>query len=418
MTRTGETILEVDRVAKLYTRTSSRSRERLSSLFLRNVAGLGRAETPENAQDHWGVKEVSFKLGRGEAIGIIGLNGAGKTTLLRMIAGQIEPDTGEIRVWGQSAAIIALTAGFKLSATGRDNIYLRSAMLGRSREDTEALFDRIVDFSELKDAIDAPMDTYSAGMKLRLAFSILIMIEPDLLVVDETLQVGDFRFRQKCLAKIKELKANSAFVLVSHSMNDISRFCDRVIVMHKGEVVFMGEPEAALETYKNLELDSEPVALSSTSIIPAKVDRPDLLADAAFQWVDAEGEKRTAFREGDPVFLECTFTLTASPENLVVGVPVYSESNELVTGFSTDRFDMLRDVSAGDSIRLRLNVAETVLNPGRYRAAIGIVDGLQHWYMDDLPDLVIQSSGRVNWGDVTLPYDWSVEREETGGTSS
>ncbi len=247
-------ILVADRVSKLYSRRIQSTRRRLGDLAARAFFGGSAPEIGAlDAQEFWAVNDVSFNLKRGEALGVIGLNGSGKTTLLRMLAGQLLPDRGEITIHGTSAAMIDLQAGFQPAASGRENIYLRAAALGFSRTETSGRVDEIIAFSELANAIEAPMATYSAGMKMRLAFSVMAMAAPDVLFIDEVLAVGDFRFRQKCLAKIREMRSRSAFVFVSHSMNDIERFCDRAIVLHNGRLHFEGEPRQAIEIYEALD---------------------------------------------------------------------------------------------------------------------------------------------------------------------
>ncbi len=196
-----DTVLEVDHMSKLYSREQISTRQRLATTFTRAL--MGRPSRPPKklkCGEFWSLGDISFTLKRGEALGVIGLNGAGKTTLLRILAGQLLPDKGEIRILGDAVAMIDLTAGFQMSASGSRNIHLRGAMLGRSKEDIEAMYDEILDFAELGDAINAPVSTYSSGMLMRLAFSIMVMAKPDVLLIDEILSVGDFAFRQKCLA--------------------------------------------------------------------------------------------------------------------------------------------------------------------------------------------------------------------------
>ena len=207
----SDTVLEVEYLSKLYSRAQGATRQRLARTFGRILLGLS-PKPPTNLKkgEFWSLKNVSFSLKRGEALGIIGFNGAGKTTLLRLLAGQLLPDEGEIRILGKVAAMIDLTAGFQMTASGKRNIFLRGAMLGRSQKEITSTYDEIIDFAELGDAIDAPVSTYSSGMLMRLAFSIMVAIGPDVLFIDEILSVGDFRFRQKCLARIRELREKAA----------------------------------------------------------------------------------------------------------------------------------------------------------------------------------------------------------------
>ena len=178
----NEVILEVEGVSKLFSRSVTTTRQRMSKVFWKTLIHRSVEEVTELENgEFWSIDNVSFTLRRGESLGIIGFNGAGKTTLLRILAGQMLPDRGEVRVWGKSVSMIDLTAGFSSSASGRKNIYLRGAMLGRSRAQIDENLDEIIEFAELGDAIDAPINTYSSGMRMRLAFSIMIKTNPDIL---------------------------------------------------------------------------------------------------------------------------------------------------------------------------------------------------------------------------------------------
>jgi lipopolysaccharide transport system ATP-binding protein len=185
--------------------------------------------------EFWAVRDVSFELRRGECMGLIGHNGAGKTTLLRMLNGLIKPDQGRIEVRGKVGALIALGAGFNPILTGRENIYINGSVLGLSKRHIDAKLDEIIAFAELGDFIDTPIRYYSSGMGVRLGFSVAaILIEPDVLFLDEVLAVGDIGFIIKCLNRMRKLAARSAVVFVSHSMPNISMFCNRVMVLKHG----------------------------------------------------------------------------------------------------------------------------------------------------------------------------------------
>ncbi|MEQ8936105.1 MAG: ABC transporter ATP-binding protein [Amphiplicatus sp.] len=359
--------------------------------------------------EFWALDEVSFELKRGEALGIIGLNGSGKTTLLRILAGQILPDRGEVWISGTSAAMIDLQAGFQPSAPGRRNIYLRSAALGFAEQETDRVIDEIIAFSELGDAIDAPMTSYSSGMKMRLAFSVMAMVQPDILFIDEVLAVGDFRFRQKCLARIREMRERSAFVFVSHSMADVSRFCDRAIVLHKGKIVFAGAPDKAIAFYQTLEHSSEPATARSKVLLPGTVSRPDMVDDLVFEWIDAEGAVVSEITEGEALGMRVSFTMRYKPRNLIVGVPVYDMDGKVLTGLATDASGVSLDVDDGERITVEMAAPNIILNPGRYPAAIGITEGTEFLYMDHLPELIVRPSGKKSWGAVSIPCEWRYD---------
>lgn len=201
-------------------------------------------------EEFWALKNISFEVKKGEVLGIFGLNGAGKSTLLKVIAGVLKPTKGEVKVHGTIAPLIELGAGFDFDLTARENIFLNGAILGYSRKFIEEKFDEIVEFSELKDFLDVPIKNFSSGMIARLGFSIATVVEPDILLVDEILSVGDYKFKEKCRIRIKELLNNgTTILLVSHAFNQIEEISDRVIWLEKGEIKKSGHCK---EIFKNM----------------------------------------------------------------------------------------------------------------------------------------------------------------------
>lgn len=187
--------------------------------------------------DFYVLKDINFSISRGECVGIIGPNGAGKSTLLKLLIGLLKPESGYISVKGRVCALIQLTAGFNTLLTGRENIYIKGAILGMSKKEVDLKIEQIIDFSEIRDSIDSPVQTYSSGMVARLGFSIAVHTEPDVLVIDEVLAVGDAGFRNKCFAKIKQICENAAVIFISHNIHSVNRICNRIILMDQGELI-------------------------------------------------------------------------------------------------------------------------------------------------------------------------------------
>jgi len=197
------------------------------------------------------VRDVSFEVPHGRVLGIIGVNGAGKSTLLRTIAGILPPTSGRIEVHGRVSTLLALGVGFKGGLTGRDNVILGGLAAGLTREQLAAKYDEIAEFAELGDFIDMPMRTYSSGMYGRLAFSVAVNMDPDILLIDEALSVGDARFKQKSFDKMRALCAEARTILiVSHALKGIRELSDEVLWMHKGEIAMRGDPKTVIEAYK------------------------------------------------------------------------------------------------------------------------------------------------------------------------
>ncbi|MBR3988215.1 MAG: ABC transporter ATP-binding protein [Clostridia bacterium] len=233
-------IISFKNVSKEYTLYKSDS-ERFRALFFKN----------KKAKINKALKNVSFDISRGEAVGLIGDNGAGKSTILKHITGVAFPTEGEVQVNGKVAALLELTAGFSMEMTGRENIYLKGYILGLTDKEIKRLEERIIEFAELGDYIDQPVRTYSSGMKMRLGFAINVNIEPDVLVIDEALSVGDATFKKKCKKKIADtIKSGVTVLYVSHNAESVKELCTRAIYLKKGELIYDGTVEDALQVYQ------------------------------------------------------------------------------------------------------------------------------------------------------------------------
>lgn len=212
---------------------------------------FGKQQTKElRPKEFWAVKDISFELRRGECLGLIGHNGAGKSTLLKMLNGLIKPDEGRIEMHGRVAALIELGAGFNPILTGRENIYNNGSVLGLTKSEIDNMADEIIDFAEIREFIDAPVQSYSSGMKVRLGFAIATSLKPDVLILDEVMAVGDAGFRMKSFNRISEMMSNCAVIFVSHSMQTLARISNKVILLNQGKVEFASENvHKAIELY-------------------------------------------------------------------------------------------------------------------------------------------------------------------------
>lgn len=233
-------IISFKNVSKEYTLYKS-DRERFKALFIKS----------KKAKINKALKDVSFEIGKGEAVGLIGDNGAGKSTILKHITGVAFPTTGEVYVGGKVAALLELTAGFSMEMTGRENIYLKGYILGLTDKEIKRIEERIIEFAELGDYIDQPVRTYSSGMKLRLGFAINVNIEPDILVIDEALSVGDATFKKKCKQKIADtIKSGVTVLYVSHNAESVKELCERAIYLKKGQLIYDGSVDEAIKIYQ------------------------------------------------------------------------------------------------------------------------------------------------------------------------
>jgi ABC-type polysaccharide/polyol phosphate transport system ATPase subunit len=247
-----DAIIEFKGVGKQY-----RRRGGLFSLLFRN----GPTATPD-VREFWALRDISFAVPRGEVLGIIGPNGAGKSTILKLLAGVTVPDAGELRINGRIAPLIELGAGFHPELSGRENVYLNGALLGLTRREIDARYDEIVEFAELADFMDSPVKQYSSGMFVRLAFSLAVHTDPDVLLIDEVLSVGDERFQRKCLRKFAEFRrAGKTIIVVSHDLGMVSGLCSNVMLMSAGEVVASGPVDGVIGRYLQMVGEGEGVGV-------------------------------------------------------------------------------------------------------------------------------------------------------------
>ena len=221
--------------------------DNLKEFFIKKTKGTLRFE------EFYALKNVSLGVEKGSVCGIIGLNGSGKSTLMKVIAGVMKPTQGTVQTYGTIAPLIELGAGFDMDLTARENIFLNGTVLGFSKKFMQEKFDEIVEFSEMREFLDVPMKNYSSGMVARVAFAIATVTDPDILIADEILSVGDFLFQEKCERRIEELISKGTTVLlVSHSIEQVERLCDHVIWLSKGKVIMDGSPDEVCSAYKNL----------------------------------------------------------------------------------------------------------------------------------------------------------------------
>jgi ABC-type polysaccharide/polyol phosphate transport system ATPase subunit len=246
----NDVAIRVQGVGKCY-EIYARPHDRLKQFIFPYIQRLIGQTPKQYFREFWALKDVSFEIKKGETVGIIGRNGSGKSTLLQMICGTLSPTNGSIQTHGRIAALLELGSGFDPEFTGRENVYINAAVLGLSNEEIDSRFDDIAAFADIGEFIEQPVKTYSSGMMVRLAFAVAISVDPEILVVDEALAVGDFIFQQKCYRRIKELQnLGSSILLVSHDLSSIVQFCTTARVLKNGKMLFEGEAKDAAGFYK------------------------------------------------------------------------------------------------------------------------------------------------------------------------
>ena len=277
-----EELIEVKNVSKKY-RLYNRKRDRIKQKLRRNRENIYNEKIA--------VEDISFKIKRGETIGIVGKNGSGKSTLLQMICGTVNPTSGEISSRGKIAALLELGSGFNPEFTGRENVYLNGMLLGLTQKEIREKMERIIEFSEIDEFIDQPVKTYSSGMIVRLAFSVIVNVDADILIIDEALAVGDAFFRQKCMRFLRRFKKNGSLLFVSHDASAIMSICDRAILLEKGKIKIEGSPKRVIEEYtKNIQTEENLNSEMETGENKAELQGNNSYANEEWKWKDYRNE--------------------------------------------------------------------------------------------------------------------------------
>jgi lipopolysaccharide transport system ATP-binding protein len=305
----SDVILSVNGVSKRFCRDLKRSLLYGVQDIALELSGLREETRHLRPKEFWALDDVSFQLKRGQAVGLIGKNGSGKSTLLRIISGLIKPDAGSIEVIGRVAPLIALGAGFSPILSGRENIYANMSILGLSKAEIDDRLEEVIDFAEIGDAIDAPVQTYSSGMAARLGFACAIHTKPDILLIDEVLAVGDVKFRCKCYRMLNQLRQNgTAFVLVSHSANSVLAVCESAVYLSKGKLIATGEVDKIIQQYEQDLFFGEAEKTTSYMKIPPKPKEESMGLDITeLSFRDAQGDRQTEIETSQPAALciEC-----------------------------------------------------------------------------------------------------------------
>lgn len=314
------------------------------------IVTLGRMGK-HHREDFWALRDVDLNIRAGATVGLIGHNGSGKSTLLKVIGGIVDPTSGSVERRGRLAALLELGAGFHPDLTGRENVFLNAAILGLSRHETEKRFDDIVAFADIGDFIDSQVKFYSSGMYVRLAFAVAVHTDPDLLLVDEVLAVGDEAFQRKCMDKIRSFQAEGrTIVLVTHNLGQVVELCDRAILLDRGNVVYDGEPREGVAQFRDILEDRRAQSAAAQSPDPTERARDGASILSVTAAVIAD-ETRARLHPGDDLEITMTFSHPGI-EGWIAAVQIDNSMGQVVYGTTTKRVGMVpaplngrRDVS-------------------------------------------------------------------------
>ena len=383
---------------------------------IRNFRRLRHEGDSPDVDTFWALRDVSFEVNRGDVVGVVGRNGAGKSTLLKVLSRITEPTVGRALMRGSVGSLLEVGTGFHPDLTGRENVYLNGAILGMDRRYVDRMFDEIVDFAGVAQFVDTPVKRYSSGMYLRLAFAVAAHLEPDVLIVDEVLAVGDAAFQRKCLGKMHDVGRGGRTVLfVSHNMSAVASLCTRGIVMAGGRVAFDGDVPGAVRTY--LE-QSAPGGERAWSLADAarRHGYGDLARLVSLELV----AHAPALRFEEDIVLRIGFRSLVDREGIHVGVGIEDAMGMRIATFNSDMQDMTVDVRAGEEYMVELRVPTPGLNPGRYTLSAAVASAAQ--LLDFLPaaatievaDWTEEGSiVKPQAGVVSLPCSWRVMANDT-----
>ncbi len=353
----GDVLIKVEGVSKKFCRSLGRSIKYGVRDVARDLVGLSSKPGELREGEFWAVDDVSFELKKGETLGIIGPNGAGKTTVLKMLNGIFMPDKGKVEVRGRAGVLIAIGAGFHPMLTGRENIYVNGAILGMSKKEINKKYDSIVDFADIGDFLDSPVKYYSSGMYVRLGFAIAIHCEPDILLVDEVLAVGDVGFRAKCYNKIAELQNNCTVVIVSHDMPTIARISSKCMLLNNAQPIFLGATEKAIQRYFS-SFEREKTNIHSDGVylvvcdIKTKVENDEYILTT-----------------GEPLEMNLELDSEVDAEQMTLIICFLSSSGEFVAEWSS-WFNGVRLKLGKGRQKFHISLGPLQLNPGTYHMSL------------------------------------------------
>jgi len=389
------TVISVENLSKKYI-IGHQNQERYSAL--RDVLTEGAKRftqklihpfaVPENDptnEEFWALKDVSFDIQQGDRVGIIGRNGAGKSTLLKILSRITEPTTGKVSIKGRIASLLEVGTGFHPELTGRENIFLNGAILGMSKVEIKKKFDEIVAFAEVEKFLDTPVKRYSSGMYVRLAFAVAAHLEPEILIVDEVLAVGDLQFQRKCLGRMEEVSAEGrTVVFVSHNMGVISQLCNKAVLLHKGSVIHLGTTCEVVENY---------LARNSSQV--SKINRGSEIVGNHFHSIlmcDQDLSERSEYRFDEDIYVRLELALPEFSDPLELAMRLIDRNKNAIF---TIHEKLVNYVKGRKAANLLLQIPRHFLTPGRYSwvMCINHPHVIAHDLQDDILPFTIVETG-------------------------
>jgi ABC-2 type transport system ATP-binding protein len=377
-------------------------------------------------EDFWALKDVSIEVKEGETVGILGRNGSGKSTLLKCICGILQPTSGEVAVRGKLAGLLELGAGFQQDLSGRENIYLNGSLLGMTKKEIDKVFDAIVDFSELEEFIDSAVKFYSSGMYVRLGFAVAVNVDPDILVIDEVLAVGDERFQRKCIDRIKSFQRDGrTILLVTHSPDQVRTICDRAVVLSHGLLVGEGAPGEVVRIFREGLMEEapgmappEPVPETANAPVTISIDTPDAerpvrLAEISHSY--PEDDTRAYLQTGEALTVKVGFLANTASDDVVFSVELRDDSSDVLMRTDTAIMGHTFDLPAGPGA-VQIGLKDLPMLDGVFTYCIGIQSrgGVLYDWRDPAGTFEVMNAGRAT-GSIYVPTEAALLTEPPAG---
>ncbi|MBX9705647.1 MAG: ABC transporter ATP-binding protein [Gammaproteobacteria bacterium] len=397
----NDTVISVKNVGKCFRAFNNKRSQLINTLWPKYKTGM---------QEIWALKGVSFEIRKGEAVAIIGRNGGGKSTLLEILTGTLTATTGEVKINGRVSALLELGSGFNPEYTGRDNVVLNGLLLGLTREEISERFNEVTEFADIGDAIDRPVKTYSSGMVMRLAFSVQIMLKPEILIVDEALGVGDFFFQQKCFARLRQMRNDGLTLLfVSHDMGTVRDICQRALYLRAGNPEYFGDTTTAIRMYMN-ESQSSPNILIKNTLYPLP-QLFDQMKDNAIWSRYPNGDERLISVHicntnglvidqatlGESVRIRACYRTTSNDESLIISLAIKNRYDQIVTSINSTRLGIESIIGKNGQHATFEFELDLMLEAGLYsfRISLGRLNGINRAESVDTTDWL--NPFQINW---------------------
>jgi lipopolysaccharide transport system ATP-binding protein len=409
-----EVVLSVNGVSKRFCRDLKRSLLYGVQDITSDLLDLRKERHTLRPKEFWALQDVSFQLRRGEALGLVGKNGSGKSTLLRIIAGLIKPDIGSVKIKGRVAPLIALGAGFSPILTGRENIYANMSILGLSKQEIDDRFDEVVAFADINsDALNAPVQTYSSGMAARLGFACAIHTNPDILLIDEVLAVGDVKFRVKCYRKLMKLRQQGiSFILVSHNPHSILGMCNIGSYLDSGKLILSGEPGEVMNRYEEDLFANEIAHQSGNLSLPEKSANSSYGLDIiSLSTENRRGKDLAHFLTGESASFRITYKAHRRIDDLIVNIMIREQFGENDTTLSlSNHFDKTQISTDAGEHSIYLDMPHCCLKPGFYIMKLSISQGDIYNILDAVETFRFSVKSNITMSQCMFyqPHSWKI----------